>query len=107
MLRTFSHCWNKLREEITADALYKGYQIQSIVPVNNVIKVNHYREQEREKEQQSSRNFSELLEREKNKTRRKAPEKKAPLRLMGGLNQYNRKAMEVCFYLSSETDYTV
>ena len=98
MLRTFSHCWNKLREEITADALYKVYQIQSIVPVNK---------QEREKEQQSSRSFSELLEREKNKTRRKAPEKKAPLRLMGGLNQYNRKAMEVCFYLSSETDYTV
>ncbi|MCH5265685.1 MAG: hypothetical protein J1F02_07275 [Lachnospiraceae bacterium] len=69
--------------------------------------MNHYREQEREG-QRSGQEFSTLLEKEREKTKRQKTTVAArpePLRLMGGLNQYNRKAMEVCFYLSSEADY--
>ena len=50
--------------------------------------------------------FSEVLKKERAKERQspKARETET-LCLMGGLHQYNRNALEVCFLLSSEMDY--
>lgn len=55
---------------------------------------------------QSGQNFSQVLENVKEESQkpkeRPRPEK---LRTMGGLNQYNRHAVEYCFILSRETDF--
>ena len=50
-------------------------------------------------------NFSSFLEKELEKKKEKPSKKQEKLRLMGGLNQYDRHAREFCFFLSNETDY--
>ncbi|MCI5730326.1 MAG: hypothetical protein MR304_02110 [Eubacterium sp.] len=52
--------------------------------------------------------FASMLEQETKKRQSTPPQKKdEKLRLMGGLNQYNRHAVQFCYHLSNETDYRV
>lgn len=79
----------------------------TVHPVGNVVKVNQYRDEEREK-RQSEETFSQMLEKaqKKNEGQEKVQRpKEEGLRLMGGLIQYNRQAREICYILSSEADY--
>lgn len=76
-------------------------------PVGNVVKVNKYREQERE-QKQSEETFSQVLAKAQKKTDsqdKAGRPKEDRLRLMGGLFQYNRQAREICYILSNEADY--
>lgn len=78
-----------------------------IHPVGNVVKVNKYREQERE-QKQSEETFSQVLAKAQKKNDEQAMKqrpKEESLRLMGGLFQYNRQAREICYILSNEADY--
>lgn len=94
-----------LKEEIKANATFKIYEVNPINPVNNIIKVNDNREQEREAS--AEKNFADLLaaERAKKQDVKKPTGTQEKLRLMGGLNQYNRQALHVCYILSNEADY--
>ena len=73
--------------------------------MGNVVKVNRYRDEERSQEE-AKQNFSGYLKQEMKKRQEKpASPKREQLRLMGGLNQYDRHAREFCFILSREADY--
>ncbi len=90
---------------MTANAVFNLYGTGPIRPVNNVIKTKEYREQEKEKQGQG---FSEMLAREcakKKELTKKRESKQENLRYMAGLNQYDRRAREFCFILSSKADY--
>ena len=55
---------------------------------------------------QSGQSFSQVLENVKEDSQKaKERPRQEKLRTMGGLNQYNRHAIEYCFILSSETDF--
>lgn len=101
---------NEPKEGIKADAINRIYTNGTINPVGNVVKVNPYREQE-QNQGGSGREFSGLLkqsmEKKQDRPESKKPEKPDKLRLMGGLNQYNRYAVEFCYLLSTEMDYRV
>lgn len=99
------NCSNKLKEEIEAKTVY-GIQNKTVTPVNNVMKASRYRGNGRQSSPQEC-DFSEMLRKERAKEHQspKAREEEKALCLMGGLNQYNRHALEVCFLLSSEMDY--
>lgn len=92
-----------LKEEIKANAtIFKASELQGVYPVNNIMQINRYREQERNS---SGQNFNEALEQaQKAREEAKVP-KDTKLRMMGGLNQYNRQGIEFCYYLSSDTDF--
>ena len=99
--------WNKPREGIEAAAADRIYGNGTVNPIGNVVKVNRYRGQE-EGEKKGNPDFADMLERE-TKRRQSVPTQKKveKLRLMGGLNQYNRHAVQFCYHLSNETDYRV
>lgn len=92
---------------VKAFATNRVYGKVTVNPVNNVVKVNRYREEERDKGE-SNQSFSDFLY-EEMQTKQVKAEKKEPekLRLMGGLNQYDCHAREFCFLLSTEADYKV
>ncbi len=70
------------------------------------MKVNRYRRQEEQEKGGGSQDFSDMLNRQMmRKQSHPEPPKEEKLRLMGGLTQYNRHAVEFCFILSSEADY--
>lgn len=95
---------NEPKEGIKAIATDRIYGKATINPVSNIIKANPYHEQER-KHQETQHDFSSFLEKELEKKKEKPSKKQEKLRLMGGLNQYDRHAREFCFFLSNETDY--
>lgn len=101
---------NEPKEGIEADAINRIYTNGTIHPVGNVVKVNPYREQE-QNQGGAGQEFSGLLEKnlekKPNRQENKKREKPDKLRLMGGLNQYNRYAVEFCYLLSTEMDYRV
>lgn len=67
--------------------------------------MKRYRDEERSQEE-ANQNFSGYLKQEmKRKQEKPASPKQEELRLMGGLNQYDRHAREFCFILSREADY--
>lgn len=66
--------------------------------------MNCRREQER-RDSQPDQSFSQVLASVKDEDEKtKETRKQDKLRMLGGLNQYNRHAVEFCFMLSSETD---
>ena len=97
--------WNEPREGIKAAAADRIYGNGTVNPVGNVVKVNRYRRQE-EKQNDDNSDFSSLLEKKAKKRQNVSqPRKDEKLRLMGGLNQYNRHAVQFCFILSHDADY--
>lgn len=101
---------NEPKEGIKANAIKQIYTNGTINPVGNVVKVNPYREQN-QNQGGSGGEFSGLLKqnmaKKKDKPENKKAERPDKLRLMGGLNQYNRYAVEFCYLLSTEMDYRV
>lgn len=76
-------------------------------PVNRIRQVNSNMDEER-RGSHSDQSFSQVLENVKEGSQsEKAKPKQTKLRTMGGLNQYNRHAVEFCFMLSSDTDFRV
>lgn len=97
------NCWNKLKEEITANAeIFKIKGVQSVYPINRVRPAKRNAEEEKRGDQ----SFSQMLEKAKEDSRKKdEPREEGKLRTMGGLMQYNRHAVEFCYILTSETDF--
>lgn len=76
-------------------------------PVNNVLRVNEYRDSERDR-QRHSQSFEQILaevSEEKRESQKKESSAMRHLEIMGGLNQYTKDARPVCFVLYNETDF--
>lgn len=74
-------------------------------PVNRSRQVNSNMDEERHGSR-PDQSFSQVLEEVKDESQMvKEKPKNEKLRTMGGLNQYNRHAVEFCFMLSSDTDF--
>lgn len=97
---------SKHREVITAVVTERIYEKVTINPVNNILKWNRHYEEKQDGEQEGS-GFSSILENEMTNNTKKKSKKQENLRILGGLNQYDRYAHEFCFLLSRETDYKV
>lgn len=97
---------SKHREVITAAVTERTYGKVTVNPVNNILRWNRYYKEKQEGKQESS-DFSGILERELKERTNKKSKKQEKLRILGGLNQYDRYAHEFCFLLSRETDYKV
>lgn len=73
-----------------------------MVPVHGVNRVRRDHNQRHGSGQQ----FENLLKREQTKMRQMETERQEEeLRRMGGMNQYNRQAVEIFFMFSSQMDY--
>ena len=97
--------WNEPKEGIKAIATNQIYRRVIINPVTNVVKVNRYREEEKNHEE-SQKSFAGILQQKVEKKQQKTSRpKQEKLRVMGGLNQYDRYAREFCYILSNEADY--
>lgn len=98
--------WNEPKEGIKAIATNRIYGKETVNPVGNVVKVNRYnREEARQRE--AGADFSSLLRQEMRKNQVRKAEPQPQLRMMGGLNQYDRHAREFCYILSREADFKV
>lgn len=97
-------CWNELKEEIKAIAeTFKISDLKTVYPVGGASHISCRRESGG---QQSDQSFAQVLKQVKEEEpKNKEIRTNDNLRMLGGLNQYNRYAMEFCFMLSSETDY--
>ena len=101
---------NEPKEGIEANAINRIYTNRTVNPVGNVVRVNPYREQERNPGgagQQFSGLLKTNMEKKQDRQENKKRANKDKLRLMGGLNQYDRYAVEYCYLLSNEMDYRV
>jgi hypothetical protein len=96
---------NEPKEGIKA-AVFNVYGRGTVHPVPNVVKAKRYLEHEQD-QGQGNQSFSEILKQKADKKEEKETKRNvdAELRVMGGLQQYNRHAVEFCYILSSEADY--
>jgi hypothetical protein len=97
-------CWNELKEEIKAIAeIFKINDLKTVYPVGGASQISCRREPDGK---QSDQSFAQVLQQVKEEEQKnKEIRTDDNLRMLGGLNQYNRYAVEFCYMLSSEADY--
>ena len=91
----------------TTNTTNRIYGKVTVNPVSNVVKANRYCEEDGARNG-ANQSFSGILQQEMERHHAKTRTtniKQEQLRLMGGLNQYDRHAREFCFLLSTEADY--